>query len=107
ARTAEANLGSSASDRSICSNSRCSCSESGTALLPVVESRPEWTDRPWQPAGCLPASLRGGQRVGKADDGRTVPIFSIFVRKGADSMVQPRSEERRVGKEWRCGEGAR
>ena len=68
ARTAEANLGSSASDRSICSNSRCSCSESGTALLPGHIGRPGRADRPWQPTGCLPASLRGGSRVGKRDD---------------------------------------
>src|SRR5262249_1263919 len=45
-RTAEANLGSSASDRSICSNSRCSCSESGTALLPGQDVDPDGsTDR--------------------------------------------------------------
>src|SRR5437870_416557 len=53
ARTAEANLGSSASDRSICSNSRCSCPESGPALLPVVEGRPDGSDTPSQPAGCV------------------------------------------------------
>src|SRR6185437_11873269 len=45
ARTAEANLGSTASDRSICSNSRCSCSESGTALLPGREADPVWIDK--------------------------------------------------------------
>ncbi len=62
ARTAEANLGSSASDCSICSNSRCSCSESGTAHLPGHVGRPGGAGGPWQPTGCLLASLRGCAR---------------------------------------------
>src|SRR6185503_19026149 len=78
ARTAEANLGSSASDRSICSNSRCSCSESGTALLPG-HRRPARTDRRDRCSRAA-ACLRVYERVSGSESGTLVPPcrFSVI-----------------------------
>ena len=88
ARTAEANFGSSASDRSICSNSRCSCSESGTALLPGHDGRhlPE-VDRPCAAGRLLRVSLRG--RHGGSESGTT--------------MAEPDFTPRRIGVDQKTG----
>jgi hypothetical protein len=52
-RTAEANFRSSSSDRSICSSSRCSCSDNGTARpFPAIAADP--VDRTPYAAGWLP-----------------------------------------------------
>ena len=44
---------------------------------------PRRADRPWQPTGCLPASLRGGRRVGKRDD-RTAAASNFRRSAAAD-----------------------
>ena len=70
-------LGSSASDRSICSNSRCSCSESGTALLPGRDGPTRRrADRPWTADRLLTRKSTRGLRG--SESGTTVERGSNF-----------------------------
>jgi len=80
ARTAEANLGSSASDRSICSNSRCSCSESGTALLPGHQCRSSMERRTVAAGRLLTGKSTRGYAGRKAAQCSALGIFRDRVR---------------------------
>src|SRR5205807_3669700 len=100
ARTAEANLGSSASDRSICSNSRCSCSESGTALLPGQRCRPAMDRRTVTARWLLTRKSTRGYAGRKAGRGSGV---GIFLSRFLGSAIPGPGSARPVRSAWLSG----